>query len=176
MFMNRWLTRKEIVEVNGLSKKEEALVFARVAPIGGSLDRYLEETVDRAIGAVRGCVRPRESGEASVFGEREKNMSDLANVLGPIGDLPLSELIRQLVIKYAPPPPIIVPPPDPRLELLTLKEAAIPMRRSEQTLWKWCRDGKIGRKVGGGRKYFISRHEINEYLRGRVMVHGEGKK
>ena len=103
-------------------------------------------------------------------------MSDLANVLGPIGDLPLSELVRQLVLRYAPPPPIVVPPPDPRLELLTLKEAAVPMRRSEQTLWKWCRDGKIGRKVGGGRNYFISRHEINEYLRGRLMVHGEGDK
>ncbi len=103
-------------------------------------------------------------------------MSDLANVLGPIGDLPLSELIRQLVLRYAPPPPIVLPPPDPRLELLTLKEAAVPMRRSEQTLWKWCREGKIGRKVGGGRNYFISRHEINEYLRGQLMVHGEGDK
>ena len=103
-------------------------------------------------------------------------MSDLANVLGPIGDLPLGELIRQLVLRYAPPPPAVVPPPDPRLELLTLKEAAKPMRRSEQTLWKWCRDGKIGHKPGGGRNYFISRHEINEYLRGRLMVHGEANK
>ncbi len=102
-------------------------------------------------------------------------MSDLANVLGPIGDLPLGELIRQLVLRYAPPPPVVVPPPDPRLELLTLKEAAVPMRRSEQTLWKWCRDGKIGSKPGGGRNYFISRHEINEYLRGRLIVHGEGE-
>jgi hypothetical protein len=173
MFMNRWLKRKEIVELNGLTKEEEALVFSRVAPIDGSLGRYLEETVDRAIGAVRGGVRPRGSGEASVLGEREKNMSDLANVLGPIGDLPLNELIRQLVITYAPPPPVVLPPPDPRLELLTLKEAAVPMRRSEHTLWRWCRDGRIGRKVGGGRNYFISRHEINEYLRGRLMVHGE---
>jgi len=119
--------------------------------------------------------RPKNEDTELVSREGDQQMNDLANVLGPIGDLPLSELVRQLVLRYAPPPPIVVPPPDPRLELLTLKEAAVPMRRSEQTLVKWCRDGKIGHRPGGGRNYFISRHEINEYLRGRLIVHGEGE-
>lgn len=123
-----------------------------------------------------GADRPRKGQKGLVSSKGTDSMSDLANVLGPIGELPLGELIRQLVLKYAPPPPIVLPPSDPRLELLTLKEAAVPMRRSEHTLWRWCRDGKIGRRVGGGRNYFISRHEINEYLRGRLMVHGEGEK
>ncbi len=79
MFMNRWLTRKEIVEVNGLTKEEEALVFARVAPIGGSLGRYLEETVDRAIGAVRGGVRPLVADGVSVSATERRSEVNLVD-------------------------------------------------------------------------------------------------
>lgn len=74
MFMNRWLTRKEIVEVNGLTRDEEERVFERLVPLDGSLGRYLESDVDQAIGVVRRGVRPRFPEGLSVLG-KEAGMS-----------------------------------------------------------------------------------------------------
>ena len=74
MFMNRWLKRKEIVEVNELTKEEENRVFERLVPLDGSLGRYLEDDVDRVIGEVRRGVRPPVSDRLSVL-EKEAGMS-----------------------------------------------------------------------------------------------------
>ncbi len=74
MFMNRWLKRKEIVEVNELTKEEENRVFERLVPLDGSLGRYLEDDVDRVIGEVRRGVRPPAPDRLSVL-EKEAGMS-----------------------------------------------------------------------------------------------------
>jgi len=74
VFMNRWLKRKEIVEVNELTKEEENRVFERLVPLDGSLGRYLEDDVDRVIGEVRRGVRPPVSDRLSVL-EKEAGMS-----------------------------------------------------------------------------------------------------
>ena len=102
MFMNRWLKRKEIVEVNELTKEEEKRVFERLVPLDGSLGRYLEDDVDRVIGEVRRGVRPPISDRLSVL-EKEAGMSmgdawaasvsrvDKAGVLEPLTPLLVNE-------------------------------------------------------------------------------------
>jgi len=172
VFMNRWLTRKEIVEVNGLSKKEEALVFARVAPIGGSLDRYLEETVDRAIGAVRGCVRPRDRVRRFVS---QEDLFMESETLDRPSEESLAETLRSIFDWFKPRLESLLPDQTqsggsfgPRL--LTPHEAAKKMRVNPQTVMKWCRQGKLG--VKAGRKWLISPEEVDRYLRGVLLTKG----
>jgi len=74
VFMNRWLTRAEIVEVNGLTREEENQIFERLVPLDRSLGRYLEDDVDRVIGEVRRGVRPPISDQLSVR-KKEAGMS-----------------------------------------------------------------------------------------------------
>ncbi len=190
MFMNRWLTRKEIVEVNGLTKEEEKRVFERLVPLDRSLGRYLEHDVDRVIGEVRrpatkasradgvrrpGC-RPATSRGLSIPREGDNPMNDAAALLEPLNGILgsyVQKVVEDAVQRLVPPPPVILPPPDPRLEMLTPQEAAVLMKRHVTTVLKWCRQKRIGHKVSGGKHYLISRHEVNEYVRGRLLVHGE---
>lgn len=103
-------------------------------------------------------------------------MNDAAALLEPLNGILgsyVQKVVEDAVQRLVPPPPVILPPPDPRLEMLTPQEAAALMKRHVQTVLKWCRQKRIGHKVSGGKHYLISRHEVNEYVRGRLLVHGE---
>lgn len=71
MFMNRWLSRAEIVELNNLDADEESLVFARlgVHRKSGAVDCFLEQDADRVIGLVR--RRPPQADRPSFCVEAE---------------------------------------------------------------------------------------------------------
>jgi len=100
VFMNRWLTRREIVEVNGLTKEEEGQVFERLVPLDGSLGRYLEEDADRVIGEVRRGVRPPAPDRLSVL-EKEAGMSmgdAWAASVSSVGEAEISEPLPPLLV------------------------------------------------------------------------------
>ncbi len=100
-------------------------------------------------------------------------LEPLNGILGSYVQKVVEDALQRLV---PPPPPTVLPAPNPRLEMLTPHEAAVLMKRHVQTVLKWCRQKRIGHKVSGGKHYLISRHEVNEYVRGRLMVHGEKAK
>jgi hypothetical protein len=70
MFMNRWLFRHEIVELNELNTEEQKEVFAVLKPIlgEGGKERFLESEADRIIEEVR---RPRDSNLLSGWIEED---------------------------------------------------------------------------------------------------------
>lgn len=75
MFLNRWMFRHEIVELNKLSPAEEKAVFKVLKPQSeiGRESRYLEIDADAAIGRVRrgeeDRERPQISGGGYVLGK-----------------------------------------------------------------------------------------------------------
>ena len=60
---------------------------------------------------------------------------------------------------------------DPSLAMHTTKEAAEAMGLHEQTVMRWCRQRKLGVKAGS--RWLISQREIEQYLRGRLLVDGK---
>lgn len=124
-------------------------------------------------------IRPQKERSELVSSEGDISMVDTAALLEPLSGILgtyVQRVVEDAVQRLVPPPPVILPAPDPRLEMLTPQEAAVLMKRHVQTVLKWCRKGSIGHKVSGGKHYLISRHEVNEYVRGRLMVHGEKAK
>jgi hypothetical protein len=71
MFMNRWLFRHEIVELNELNTEEQKEVFAVLKPsLGeGGKERFLESEADRIIEELR--RRPRDSRPLSGWIEED---------------------------------------------------------------------------------------------------------
>jgi excisionase family DNA binding protein len=82
MFLNRWLFRHEIVELNDLKPDEEASVFASLQPFQGEGQkaRYLESDADEVIGSVRRLrvgrvwARPHRALGLSVDAEEGRNV------------------------------------------------------------------------------------------------------
>ena len=77
MFMNRWLTRHEIVEQNNLTQTEEEQVFAQLQPRrgGGSIAQFLEVEADEVIGQVR-VGRPQSPMPSAIDKEEDGRMSN----------------------------------------------------------------------------------------------------
>ena len=169
MFMNRWLTRVEIVELNKLNADEETLVFARldVHCKSGAVDCFLEQDADEVIGLVR--RRPLNSGQGFFSEEQKEDRSviDFNGTMEPLERIAdgLDRLIEVLVPKTAesstPASPTMLAP----------TEAAERMRLNEQTVMKWCREGQLqASKVG--RKWLISKESVEAYIRKNEVVHG----
>ena len=75
MFMNRFLWRCEIIELNQLNPDEEAAVFAILKPLRGegSSVRFLESDADAVIGQVR-KKRPLDSDSLSSEVEEDRDV------------------------------------------------------------------------------------------------------
>jgi excisionase family DNA binding protein len=75
MFMNRWLFRHEIVDLNELSAEEEWEVFGFLKPFQGVADKgqFLESDADTVIAQVR-RNRPYESRTLSKGIEEDRNV------------------------------------------------------------------------------------------------------
>jgi excisionase family DNA binding protein len=172
VFMNRWLKRKEIVEVNKLTKKEEKQVFERLETAGGVAGRYLEEDVDRIIGRVRRVNRPR--GDSRRFVSKEEFLMESETLERPAEES-LAGTLRSIFDWFKPRLESLLPDQEQRIStsgprLLTPIEAATIMRVNPQTVMKWCRQQKMGIKAG--RRWLISQDEVDRYLRGVLFKKG----
>ena len=82
MFMNRWLFRHEIIELNELSPEEEAMVFSMLQPLHGDGEkaRFLESQADSVIDQAR---RPQDSTPLSSGAEEDRNVIERVTGVAP---------------------------------------------------------------------------------------------
>jgi len=167
MFMNRWLSRAEIVELNKLDAVEESLVFARlgVHRKSGAVDCFLEQDADRVIGLVR--RRPPQADRPSFCVEAEDvEVIDFNAAAGPFERIAdgIERLIEVLVPKEAVPPERAAP-------MLAAAEAAAKMRLHAQTVMRLCRERRlVASKLGG--KWLIPQESVDAYIRTCEVIHG----
>lgn len=101
----------------------------------------------------------------SLLKKEDFNMVDFDPTAQPFERIAscLEQLVEVLV-------PREVPKPPPGPQMLTVAEAAKQMRRHVQTVMKWCRQKKLGTKIG--RTWLISQDEVRQYLKGRLLIKG----
>ncbi len=170
MFMNRWLFRHEIVELNELNSKEDKEVFAVVKPFlgEGGEARFLESEADDVIAQIRKGRPPIVDG---VSLESEGHMNTTAT-----GEDRFDRFFDRLVTVLE----RFVPPDgagqrESQQRMLTSYEAAEAMHLNSQTVVKWCRAGKLtGSKVG--RNWLVPREAVDAYVHRQRLVYGRGVK
>lgn len=83
MFMNRWLVRHEIIELNDLVPWEQEAVFAVLKPFHGEggEERFLESDADTVIGWVRSG---RPLGSSALYFGREEDKTVVEMTVGPL--------------------------------------------------------------------------------------------
>jgi excisionase family DNA binding protein len=166
MFMNRWLLRQEIIDLNELSPEEERAVFSILKPYQGEGERarFLESDADAAIEEVR--RRPQDSNPLSSGGEEDRNVIDFNGTLEPFERIAdgIERLIALLMPKEAV-SPTQAPP------MLAPAEAAVKMRLNEQTVMRWCRERRLqASKIGG--KWLIPQESVDAFVRKCELIHG----
>ena len=166
MFMNRFLWRCEIIELNQLNPDEEAAVFAILKPLQGEGDtaRYLESEADAAIEEVR--RRPQDSHPLSSDAEEDHNVIDFNGTMEPFERIAdgIERLIDLLVPKEAVSPTQASP-------MLAPAQAAAKMRLHEQTVMRWCRERRLqASKIGG--KWLIPQESVDAFIRKCEVIHG----
>jgi excisionase family DNA binding protein len=57
------------------------------------------------------------------------------------------------------------------IEVLTTAVAAKKMGLNVQTVREWCREGKLGVRTGS--RWLISPDEVEQYLRGQLLIKGK---
>ena len=143
MFMNRWLTRVEIVELNKLNADEETLVFARldVHCKSGAVDCFLEQDADEVIGLVR--RRPLNSGQG-FFSEEQKEDRSVINLIQRKSD----------GARWA--ASVAVPSPQGRVEelLVTENQAAEMLGVSRRTIFALNKQGILPSVMVAARKKY----------------------
>ena len=105
MFMNRWLFRHEVIELNQLTSDEHVVVFAVLKPFLGEAgqERFLESEADRIIEEIR---RPRDSNRLSgwieedveVIEQKVGDRNSWAASVDPDGGKPLRKLPPVLLV------------------------------------------------------------------------------
>jgi excisionase family DNA binding protein len=61
--------------------------------------------------------------------------------------------------------------PTPAPQILAPTEAAEKMRLNEQTVMKWCREGRLqASKIGG--KWLIPQESVDAFIRKSEVIHG----
>ena len=145
MFMNRWLTRHEIVAQNNLTQTEEEQVFAQLQPRrgGGSIAQFLEVEADEVIGQVR-VGRPQSPKPLSFYEEEDCRMSNGGMAIDSLDRIAsgLERLIEFLIPKAT--------------ELVGTEYLAKKLGCSKQWIGKMAESGVIPKsciapKVSGGR-------------------------
>ena len=158
MFMNRWLLRHEIVELNELNTEEQKEVFAVLKPIlgEGGKERFLESEADAVIGSVRGGRPPVASG--LYFGaEEDRTMTNFNGAVEPFERIAdgIDRLIEVLSPKTA--------------ELVGTDYIASKIGKSKQWIGKMAEKGTIPKnciapKISGGRIWKFHRDKIDAWL------------
>ena len=105
MFMNRWLFRHEVIELNQLTSDEHVVVFAVLKPFLGEAgqERFLESEADRIIEEIR---RPRDSNrlygwieeDVEVIDQKVGDRNSWAASVDPDGGKPLRKLPPVLLV------------------------------------------------------------------------------
>ena len=165
MFMNRWLFRHEVIELNQLTSDEHVVVFAVLKPFlgEGGQERFLESEADRTIEEVR---RPRDSYPLSSDEEEDCNVIDVNGTMEPFERIAdgIERLIDLLVPKEAVSPTQASP-------MLAPAQAAAKMRLHEQTVMRWCRERRLqASKIGG--KWLIPQESVDAFIRKCEVIHG----
>ena len=165
LYLNRYMSRQNIIDDNELDDSEIRLVFSQLNPLCGSGDdtKYLEEDADAVIGMIR---RPPKSGPWSFYEEQKENsMIAINQEMEPFERIALGieRLIEVLVPKEA--------TSSPAVERLSPLAAAKQMRLNEQTVMKWCREGRlVASKLGG--KWLIPQEAVDAFIRKCEVIHG----
>ena len=157
MFMNRWLFRHEVIELNQLTSDEQVVVFAVLKPFfgEGGQERFLESEVDRIIEEVR--RRPRDSYPLSSDAEEDHNVIDFNGTMEPFERI--AEGIERLI-------EVLVPKTS---ELVGTEYIASKIGKSKQWIGKMAERGNIPKncvapKIGGGRIWRFHRDKIDAWL------------
>lgn len=165
LHLNRYMSRQNIIDDNELEEAEIRFVFSQLNPLFGSGDdaKYLEEDADEVIGMIR---RPPKSDQSSFYDEQKENpMIAVNQEMKPFERIALGieRLIEVLVPKEA--------TSSPAVERLSPLAAAKQMRLNEQTVMKWCREGRlVASKVGG--QWIIPQESVDAYIRKCEVIHG----
>jgi excisionase family DNA binding protein len=109
--------------------------------------------------------RPASVGGEFSF-EKENSMIAINHELEPFERIALGieRLIEVLV-------PKVEAPSSPAVERLSPLAAAKQMRLNEQTVMKWCREGRlVASKLGG--KWLIPQESVNAFIRKCEVIHG----
>jgi len=165
MCLNRVMTRHQVVEQYGIPPECEEAVFAVVRPSfgQGAAVFYVESEIDRQLGQWA-KNRPSSVGSESSF-EKENSMIAINQEMEPFERIALGieRLIEVLVPQEA--------PSSPAVERLSPLAAAKQMRLNEQTVMKWCREGRlVASKLGG--KWLIPQESVDAFIRKCEVIHG----
>jgi predicted DNA-binding transcriptional regulator AlpA len=157
MFMNRWLFRHEVIELNQLTSDEQVVVFAVLKPFfgEGGQERFLESEADRIIEEVR--RRPQDSYPLSSDAEEDCNVIDFNETMEPFERI--AEGIERLI-------EVLVPKTS---ELVGTEYIASKIGKSKQWIGKMAERGHIPKncvapKIGGGRIWRFHRDKIDAWL------------
>lgn len=157
MFLNRWLFRHEIIELNELNSDEQKAVFAVLKPLqlAGEKTRFLESEADAAIKEVR--CRPRETRPLFSDAEEDNNLIDFNGTTEPFERI--AEGIERLI-------EVLVPKTS---ELVGTEYIASKIGKSKQWIGKMAERGTIPKncvapKIGGGRIWRFHRDKIDAWL------------
>lgn len=142
MFMNRWLFRHEVIELNQLNSDEQKAVFTLLKPLQGEGDRarFLESEADAAIEEVR--RRPRDSHALSKWIEEDDEVieqkvgdrNSWAASVDPVGGKPFRK-----------PPPLL---------LVDEEQAARMLGVSRRTIFDLNKQGTLPSVMVGSRKKY----------------------
>ena len=170
MFMNRWLFRHEVIELNQLTSDEHVVVFAVLKPFLGEAgqERFLESEADAVIAQIR-KGRPSFVDELSFVTEAAMNTTATGEELVDR----FFDRLATVLERFAAPDGAGQKEPPQRM--LTPEEAAEAMHLNSQTVMRWCREGRLsGSKVG--RNWLVPREAIDAYIHRQRLVYGRGVK
>ena len=163
LFAEGLLSKQQVMEEFGVPKELESKLFAILKPKVGKL--YWKEEAKSALAKVLGIGnRPLFANDEFSFG-KEESMIAINQAVEPFERIAqgIERLIEVLVPKEA--------PPIPAIKMLMTPDAAKQMMVNEQTVMKWCREGRLlASKVGG--QWLIPQESVNAFIRKCEVIHG----
>jgi len=164
MFAEGLLTQEQVMDEFNIPKELESKLFAILKPRVGKL--YWKEEAKEAVKTVLGVGnRPPFTNDEFSF-EKEDSMIAINQAVEPFERIAqgIERLIEVLV-------PKVEAPSSPAVERLSPLAAAKQMRLNEQTVMKWCREGRlVASKLGG--KWLIPQESVNAFIRKCEVIHG----
>lgn len=164
MFAEGLLTKQQVIEEFGIPKNLESKLFAILKPKVGKL--FWKDEAKSVLATILGIGnRPPFANDEFSFEKEDLKVNVMTQAVEPFERI--AQGIEKLIEVFV---PRVEVPENSVVEMFTPAQAAKKMGLHVQTVREWCREEKLGVRVG--RRWLISPDEVKQYLRGQLLIKG----